>query len=116
MNTLKNTSFTGSKAAGKFPKAIYWIEEAISDGNNVEVDFTINDEWVNATIKFTDLRTFTIEQGLNDYCFDYSVAGEHVQDAGTFDVDTYLAENLNEAVRTYLEPIGNKVIAERIAA
>jgi len=117
---MTNQTFnTASIAAGVSQKTIiptYWIEDAICDGNNVEVDFTINDEWESTAINYNELRTFVEASGLTNYCFDYSVNGTHVQDAGTFNVDTFLAENLNDAVRAYLEAKGFQPAAERMAA
>jgi hypothetical protein len=83
---------------------IYYIDEVSIDGNQVDVDYTLNDEWARVTIRLSDLKSFIIATGMHHYEFNYSdYSGNHTQDAGLLDVDTFLCENIKVAVRAYFE-------------
>jgi hypothetical protein len=93
-------------AAKKQLSAVYYVHDAIICEVGVDVEYTLNDEWLTASIEIQALKAFVIKTGMNDYCFDSAdYCGCHVQDSGSFEVDTYISENLNEAVRGYLEAI-----------
>jgi hypothetical protein len=83
-------------------KPVYFIELANVNGQVIEVDYTLNDEWYFTTITMPALISFIESTGMNEYCFDSSdYTGEHLQEAGTFNIDTFINENLNEAVQAY---------------
>lgn len=83
-------------------KPIYHIDTVTIDGDQVSVDYTLNDEWLEITLSFTELKQFTLNRSLNDYCFDY-MHGEHVQHAGSYDIDTFVSEHLSVVIGAYLE-------------
>jgi hypothetical protein len=116
MNTLTNTLNNAVNLTGVYnfdtrnvstPRSItapvYYIDEAILDGQNIDVDYMLNDDWCRTTVDYLALKAFVVTTGLNDYCFDSSDCdGNHVQDSGSFNSDTYIAENFSVCVRDYL--------------
>lgn len=96
-----------SHAAANTTAPVYYVDSAVNDGKDVDVDYTLNDEWARVVIPFTSLKSFVVTKGLNEFCFDSCANGCHVQDAGTYDIDTFMSEELNAVVKAYLET--NKV-------
>ncbi|SCW88361.1 hypothetical protein [Mucilaginibacter sp. NFR10] len=93
-------------AVNKQLPAIYYVDDVVLLGTSIEVEYTLNDEWLTASIEFQTVRAFVIKTGMNDYCFDTADCGGcHVQDSGSFEVDTYISENLNDTVLAYLQSI-----------
>jgi len=82
---------------------VYYIDECKVTGDRVQVDYTINHEWAVANLSITDLKNFVRSTGLNEWVFDSCVSGEHQQDSGCFNVDDFLAENLNLVVKNFLQ-------------
>lgn len=82
---------------------VYYVDDCQIDGDIINVDFTLNDAWAETTISLPDLKRFIVTTGLNDYCFDYSANGEHVQDSGSMELDAFIAENLSYVVGAYLQ-------------
>ena len=87
----------------KISRPEYYVDNCIVDNGRVLVDYTINDEWAEANLSLTELKNFVLSTGLNEWIFDYSVNGEHVQDSGCVDAENYLEENLRFVVKSYLE-------------
>lgn len=85
---------------------VYSIESATISGNIVKVDYLLNNDWKETEVNYNLLEEFAINMGMNDYCFD-KMEDEHVQDSGTSDIDNYMAENLDEVVKYFLESIHN---------
>lgn len=109
MRNTNEKSRTGVNRAGiltndarKALKPIYYVDQVEASGDNVAVDYTLNDNWLFINLSFSELKQFALNRSLNDYCFDY-MHGEHVQDAGSFDLDTFMAENLEAVIKAYLE-------------
>ncbi|MDB5131789.1 MAG: hypothetical protein JWR02_1538 [Mucilaginibacter sp.] len=101
----RNVSISTLKAS-KPSKAVYYVENADILGDNIDVDYTLNDDWKSTSLNLQALTRFIITNGLNDYCYDSSDhRGEHIQDSGTIEIGEYLAENLKPAVRAYLQSI-----------
>ncbi len=100
--SVLNFKSTNKKVAPKIATPVYNIEGTIILNNNINVEFTINDDWFTAVVSMAALKSFVGDTGLNDYCFDYEVNGEHVQDAGTYDTDTFIADYLDESIEAYL--------------
>lgn len=89
----------------------YYIEDAMITGELVNVEFSLDDKWHTMTIELQALLNFAIDTGLNDYCFDSAdYVGEHSQDYGTFDIDTYIDENIAVVVKAYLQSVKAKQI------
>lgn len=82
---------------------VYYVEEIILNDDIIGVAFTLNDEWMDTIIDTVNIKKFVLENGMNDYCFDYSTNGCHVQDCGTLPIDAYCSENLNDVVKAYLK-------------
>jgi hypothetical protein len=90
--------------AVKPAKAVYYVESALICGELIEVDYTLNDKWLTFSFELQALKNFVYATGLNDYCYDRSdYAGEHVQDSGIIEMDTYIDENVECAVKAYLQ-------------
>lgn len=81
---------------------VYYIDNVIITGDKVAVDYTLNDEWLEITLSYTELKQFALNRSLNDFILDY-MKGEHIQENVRFDMDTFLTENLNDVIKTYLE-------------
>lgn len=110
MRNTNEKSTTGVNRAGiltndarKALKPIYYIDQVEVSGDNVAVDYTLNDNWLFINLSLSELKQFALNRSLNDYCFDYLRDGEHVQDAGSFDLDTFMAENLEAVIKAYLQ-------------
>ena len=115
MNTLRNQVSAGlfigstlnpktsAPVAAKKQAPVYYVDDCQVNGDRVSVDYTINDEWAEANLSLTELKNFVLSTGLNEFIFDYSVNGEHVQDSGCWNADDYLAENFRFVVKSYLE-------------
>jgi hypothetical protein len=88
--------------APKTVNQVYYVEDCQINGDSINVDYTLNDNWSETIISIASLKSFVLTTGMNDYCYDRSVNGEHVQDSGSIDIDGFLNENFNAAVRTYL--------------
>lgn len=108
MQNTNEKSTTGVNHAGilttdaRNASPIIYIDQADVTGDNIAVDYTLNDQWLSINLSLSELKQFTLNRSLNDYCFDYCY-GEHVQYSGSYDIDTFIAENLNSLVKAYLE-------------
>lgn len=80
---------------------VYYVEDCQLSGDSINVNYLLNDNWFNTVISMAVLRHFVLTSGLNEYCYDYNQNG-HVQVSGSFDLDTFMDENLNNAVMAYL--------------
>ena len=89
--------------APRIVKNVYYVEDCQVTGDNITVDYTLNDEWYDTVISMTALKSFVESTGLNESIIDRSVNGEHEQDCFTISMDTFIAENLNAAVGDYLK-------------
>lgn len=89
-------------SANKTQTPIYCIDDINIEGDEIAFDYTLNDQWLSINLSYTDLKQFALNHGLNDYCFDY-MRGEHVQDHGSYDIDTFLSENLKSVILAYLQ-------------
>lgn len=93
-------------AVNKQLPAIYYVDDVVLFGTSIEVEYTLNDEWLTGSIEFESVKAFVIRTGMNDYCFDAADhSGCHLQNSGSFEVDTFINENLKEVVRVYLDAI-----------
>jgi hypothetical protein len=109
MQNNPNHSTTGIPASAMTTDArnaliqnIFYIDEVKINGDTVTIDYTLNDNWNVAVLSLQGLKKFALNMGMNDYCFDF-MHGEHVQEAGSFDIDTFLAEKLDDVIKAYLE-------------
>lgn len=82
---------------------VYEIESAEVNGYIVLVDLLINSGWSYACISLLDLESFVKATGMNEFVIDSCACGEHVQDAGSFDAETFVIENLNEVLIAYFK-------------
>jgi|GEM_PF-7050817 len=83
---------------------VYEIDEVVIKGEVLEVDFLINEEWSHCPILIANLKSFVKETGMNKWSLDTSdFTGSHTQYTGSFDIDTFIEENLNMVVKSYLE-------------
>ena len=98
----RKSSILTTKAAAS-TKIVYYVEDCTGNGEMIDVDYTLNDEWLSTSVKSSDLRLFVLTNGLNDYCFDSCANGVHLQDAGSYEPDTFIAENLNAVIKAYLQ-------------
>jgi hypothetical protein len=80
------------------------IEDVTLVSGVVTVDFIINDgDLQTLTVTLNQLKQFALNTGLNEFVFDYSENGNHVQVAGSHDIDLFMDENLKEVLKCYLE-------------
>ena len=79
------------------------IESLSVMGNDVIVIYTANDEWFDVTLSLSRLREFALGMELNSYCDDYVSFGEIVQHTGSFDFDTWFAENIEYVAEMWLQ-------------
>ena len=80
------------------------IEDVTEVAGLFTVDFFINDgELESLTITNQQLKHFALATGLNEYVFDYSCGGDHIQLSGSQDIDNFLVENRDEVIKAFLE-------------
>lgn len=82
-------------------KNLISIEDVEVLNGTVTVDYLFNDNLLVAKLCYEGLKEYALNHSLNDYVFD-TMHGEHIQDAGSLDIDTFVAENLKEVVLAYL--------------
>jgi len=100
---VRNT-FPDSLNIDKHTKRVYYIDDVSLCGDIISIDYTLNETWFSTSIELAALKQFIINTGLNDYCFDSSDhSGEHIQDSGFIEMNDYLSDNLNIAIKAYLE-------------
>jgi hypothetical protein len=83
-------------------KNTFQIEDVTVTGDKVAVDYLLNDEWLSTNLSLSELKQFALNRSMNDYIFDYCY-GEHVQESGSLDIDTFMSENLEAVIKAYLE-------------
>lgn len=83
-------------------KNIISICDAVITGDNVAVDYTLNDNWLFISLSLSELKQFALNRSLNDYIFNH-MHGRHIQHEGSFPIDTFMAENLEAVIKVYLE-------------
>lgn len=81
---------------------VYEIEDTKIDGYSVFVDLIINGKPSFKCIAIADLSQFVIKTGMNEWVIDSMYCGDHCQDAGSFDAETFIHENLTEVLTAYL--------------
>ncbi len=89
--------------AQKSVTPVYYIDDCQVSGDNIDISYTLNDNWADTILSMNALKSFVTTTGMNDYCFDSSINGCHVQDSGSLDLDTFIAENLFDVVGAYLK-------------
>lgn len=102
-NPIVQQSIDAFKAAQNTTQQIYYIDDCEIDGDDINVDYTLNDQWRATVISMAALKRFVRGNCLNDYCFDSCANGMHVQDAGSFDPNAFITENLNAVIKAYLQ-------------
>lgn len=102
-NSIVQQSIDAFKAAQKPTQQIYYVDDSSIDGDDIHIDYTLNDQWRTTVISMAALKRFVQDYGLNDYCFDSCANGMHLQNAGSFEPDTFIAENLNACITAYLQ-------------
>lgn len=99
---IRNISI--QKKSLKSPIPVYYIDDIVVNDQAVQVDYTLDDVWLDGCIDLLAIKAFMIDEGLNGYCYDVSDhCGNHIQDSGTFEADIYFTENLSFIVKAYLE-------------